>query len=401
MSKQNALCFFLPAMILLLPSIETYQEPPTHEALFQHFHQYVDDGILPGTVIFLEKDAVLSKDVYGFQDIEEKKTLTENSVFRLASMTKPIVAVAILQLKERGIIQLDDPVEEYIPAVASMSVFDGSDMGTAQASKMTIRHLLSHTSGSTSGLDFTEAGRTAHEYISKQTIQDLASLTEAICGTQLAFQPGQGWAYGYSNDLLAYIIEKVTHQSIEQYLIENILQPLEMHHTRFQAQDREQLTTIYGARPGGGLEPLETSSNSKYVNGKNFGRGNGGLVSTAGDYLNFCRMLLQQGQFKGKQILESTSVKLMMKNAVPKKYLPIEVAGNEMLGQGYGFGGGIVGAHSPFGTEGDFYWPGALYTYFFVSPKNNAIGIFLTQLHDRNRMGMLWEFHELATKALQ
>mgnify|MGYP003887711317 FL=1 len=216
----------------------------------------------------------------------------------------------------------------------------------------------------------------------------------------MAFQPGKGWAYGYSNDLLAAVLEQVTQQSIEQYLAENLLRPLEMDQTRFQVADKNLFTTVYATKTEGGLEAIETAATSRYTNGKNFGRGNGGLVSTAGDYLNFCRMLLQNGEYKGKRILKATSIELMRKNAIPKEYLPFQVAGNKMLGQGYGFGFGVVGEQSPFGTVGDFYWPGALYTYFFISPENSAIGIFMTQLHDRNRMGMIWDFHSLATQAL-
>lgn len=400
MSKQSALCFILPAMLLILFAFQPKLIPTGHEILVQHFHQYVDEGVLPGTVIFLQKDGVLSKDVYGYQDVEEKVPMRENSVFRLASMTKPVLATAIMQLVEQQRILLDDRVSKYIPEVADMSVYDGSPAGVEQAYPMTIRHLLSHTSGSTSGLDFSAAGRAAHQYIAQQKINDLSSLTQAICGTQLAFQPGKGWAYGYSNDLLAAVLEQVTQQPIEEYLVENILQPLEMDHTRFQVQDKELLTTVYATKAERGLEPIETAETSRYANGKNFGRGNGGLVSTAGDYLNFCRMLLQNGQYKGKQILQASSVELMRKNAVPTEFLPFQVAGNKMLGQGYGFGFGVVGKQSPFGTAGDFYWPGALYTYFFVSPENNAIGIFMTQLHDRNKMGMIWDFHKLATQAL-
>lgn len=400
MYKQKALCFFLPVMLLTFLVSNTYMEPADHGALHQHFHQYVDDGILPGTVIFLEKDGILSKDVYGYQNIEEKKPLTEQSVFRLASMTKPIIATAILQLRERGLINVEDPVSEYLPEVGKMTVYDGSESGCQQRETMRIWHLLTHTSGSTSGLDLSAAGAAAHRYISQQQINDLAGLTKAICGTQLAFQPGKGWAYGYSNDLLASIIERVTKLPIEQYLSEYIFRPLEMSQTGFQVLDKDQLTTIYASQTNAGLKPVETSKNSKYTNGKNFGRGNGGLVGTAGDYLNFCRMLLQHGQFKGQQILKPASVALLRKNAIPEEYLPYQVAGNKMVGQGYGLGVGVVGEQSPFGTVGDFYWPGSLYTYFFVSPENNAVGIFMTQLYDRHKMGLLWEFHQLATAAM-
>lgn len=400
MFKPNRL--FLGTLVLCL-IFSAFQLPKNQNglaALLQHFQAYVDKAQLPGTVILVEKDGLLTKNIYGYQDIERKIRLTENSLFRLASMTKPLIAAATLQLVEQNRLQLEDQVEKYIPAVAKMSIFDGTATDKRPQKKMTIRHLLSHTSGITSGLDARAAGQAAQRQMAKHKVTNLPALVRAITDTQLAFEPGEGWAYGYSNDLLAYIIQQVTKQSIEEYLIENILGPLEMHQTRFQAQDKEKLTTVYATDPAGGLRAIETASTSKYTNGQNFGRGNGGLVGTAGDYLNFAKMLLQEGNFQGRQILSAHSVQLMLKNAVPDTYLPFKVANNVMLGQAYGLGLGLVGAQSKFGTPGDAYWPGALYTYFFISPEKNAIGIFMTQLYDPSKMDIIWEFHDLATQAI-
>ncbi len=394
--------FFL--LLLALPQLITAQMASQNKNgytnLINRFHEYVDNGELAGTVIFLEKNGVLTKDAYGYQDIETQTPLSENSIFRLASMTKPLVATATMQLVEQGKINLDDPVANYIPQVAQMRIYDGTETGRKPHVTMTIRQLLSHTSGSTSSLDFSAAGKATDKVFAQRKITSLEELVESICSTQLAFEPGEGWSYGFSNDLLAYIIEKVTGTTIDDYLNEYILKPLEMHHTGFHVKNVASLTSVYATNPEGGLKAIETAAKSRYVNGKNMARGNGGLAGTAGDYLNFCRMILNNGTFKDKVILKPSSLKIMMENVVPAQYFPIKVATNEMIGQGYGLGFGVVLDNSPFGTKGDVYWPGALYTYFFVSPENKAIGIFMTQLYDMNKMGMIWEFHDLATKAL-
>ncbi|MEZ4688437.1 MAG: serine hydrolase domain-containing protein [Bacteroidia bacterium] len=221
------------------------------------------------------------------------------------------------------------------------------------------------------------------------------------CKTQLAFDPGNGWAYGYSNDLLALIIEKVEGKPFGEYFKTEVLEPLEMHHTGFQVQDVSRLTSIHAPGPDGKLRVIESNQHSRYVNGKNYPRGSGGLASTADDYMHVCRMLLNEGLYNGKRLLKPESVKLMMQNVVPAEHLPMKVAGNEMTGQGYGLGLGIVMEGSPFGAEGDVYWPGAVFTYFFVNPEEKTIAIFMTQLYDMSRMDLIWEFHDLATKALE
>lgn len=385
-----------PCMTLAQQSLTSSQR---YEDLLSHFHEYVDGGELAGTVMFLQQDDQLFTDAYGYLDIESRLPMNTNSIFRIASMTKPLVAAAVMKLVEEGKLTLDDPVKNYLPAVGKMRVYDGSKKGKKARQTMTIRHLLSHTSGSTSSLDVSDAGQAASKILSGKTVQNLPGLAAAICETQLAFEPGTGWAYGYSNDLVAAVVEKVSRMSIDDYLHKHILAPLEMRHTSFHVSDPNTLTSVYATLPEGGIQVIGSRDNNRYVNGKNFGRGNGGLTSTAGDYLNFCQMIMNQGRFKGKQILQAESVKLMMQNVLAPEIQPMKVGGMELTGQGYGLGLGVVQQDSPFGTVGDVYWPGALYTYFFVSPTQNSIGIFMTQLQDPTRMGLVWEFHDLATKA--
>ncbi|RMG28789.1 MAG: class A beta-lactamase-related serine hydrolase [Bacteroidetes bacterium] len=372
--------------------------PRAFEALCQHFHTYVDEGVLPGTLIYIEKEGVLNKDVYGFQDIARGIPMSESSIFRWASMTKPITATAIMMLVEAGKLQLDDAVSLYLPEVTNMSVYQGdSRVGNI----MTIRHLLSHTSGITSGFDRSAAGQAAAKQLAQARVHNLKELVAAVCSTQLAFEPGKGWAYGYSNDLLACIIERVSGMPVEQFFKQHIFEPLEMKHTAFQVKEVDALTSVYAPNEAGELLAVETAANSRYVNGQNFARGNGGLAGPASDYLNFCRMLLKGGTFRGRRLLSPESVRAMMHNEVGEEWLPLKILNTSLTGQGYGLGLGVLMPDAPFGHAGDVFWPGALYTYFFINTQQQTIGIFMTQMRDMSRMSMMGEFHDLATKACE
>lgn len=385
----------------LLSAQKTTLNQKAFKTLKNHFHKYVEEGSLAGSVIFLEKNGLLTKDVFGYQNLETKVPMSENSIFRWASMTKPIIATAILQLAEKEKLDLDDPVALYIPKVSQMNVYDGTPNGRTPENTMTILHLLSHTSGSTSAYDFSLAGKAASNVLRKKEAANLNELVDAITETQLSFEPGEGWAYGYSNDLLAAIIEKVSGMSVEVYLSRFIFEPLEMNKTSFVVKDAQDLTSVYAPDQEGELKVIETNKKSRYVNGENFARGNGGLAGPAGDYLNFCRMILNKGTFNGKRLLKQASVELMMKNSVVEKYFPLKVASNELTGHGYGLGFGVIMNDAPLGTPGDVYWPGSLFTFFFISPEHQSIGIFMIQLRDLSRMGLIWEFYGLATEAVK
>ena len=383
----------------LKPYLETGIGKPFIESeVLSRFHNYVDKGILPGMVTYLEKNGELITDSYGYQDIEHRKPISTNSIFRIASMTKPITSVAIMILVERGLIALDDHAAIYLPDIDQMKLYDGTANGSPPSTKITIRHLLSHTSGITSPLHFSAAGKAAGEMMRKYNPRSQAELADAIIKTPLAFNPGEGWAYGYSHDVLGVIIEQVTGTSLEDFLNENIFIPLNMHHTGYQCEDIEHLTSLYRTAEDQSLQVVGDTKTSSYVNGKNFPRGNGGLVSTAQDYLNYCRMILNNGKFEGKEILSPASIELMKQNQIMPQYLPMMVADNTMHGQGYGLGFGIIMDDAHYGTSGDIYWPGSLFTWFLISPKHNAIAIVMTQLLDRNKMSLIDEFNQLATE---
>ncbi len=398
-------CSWLYAYPLFLILLFITNFPPylnaqtiTFEKLCDHYHRYVDQQELAGIVLCIEKKGKLMKEVYGYQNMSTRKPMTESSLFRIASMTKPIIAVAIMQLVESNRIRLDDEAARYIPQISEMALYNGTPKGKKPNNVITIRHLLSHTSGSTSAFDNSDAGQAAGLLFKDRRVKNLEELTSLICKTQLAFEPGEGWAYGYSNDLLAAIIERVSGVPVDQYLKKYIFGPLQMHNTSFQAPDTNRLTSIHAFDVDGKMIPVGNLSESRYVNGSNFPRGNGGLVTTAGDYLNFCRMILNQGSFNNHHILKPETIELMTSNVVDERFKPIKIGNNELKGHGYGLGFGILDQDIGFGTKGDVYWPGLLYTYFFVSPQNDLIGIFMTQLLDPSKINLVFEFHDLATR---
>ena len=371
-------------------------------ALKNHFHNYVDSGTLAGVSMLVSRGDKVSWDYYGMQNIEDGTPMSGNTIFRLASMTKPIVSVAVMTLVEEGKLQLDDEVQQFIPAFKKLQVYQPDKHFIKPKSSITIRHLLSHTGGLTSGFDPSPAGKICRQTMHQQRPGSLHAIIETLAEIPLAFHPGEGWAYSYSTDILAYIVEQVSGVPIEKYLSRKIFEPLEMDDTGFQVPKYkvDRLATLYATGDDGKLVAADTPEDSPYTNGTYFPRGNGGLTSTIMDYYRFARMLLNGGAYRDVRILKEETIELMATNLLPADQLPINVGGNALPGQGFGLGFGVLLNNPPFGTEGDYFWPGAAFTYFFISPETDMIGVFMTQLSDMRKMHLIGEFHGLASQAL-
>ncbi|MCB0642576.1 MAG: beta-lactamase family protein [Phaeodactylibacter sp.] len=393
---------FLTLLILcrLFPTPIAPSSTPAERfaAVQQHFHQYVDEGLLAGTSILLSQGDQVFRDVYGVKDLETQQPIDAATIFRLASMTKPITSVAVLMLMEQGKLRLDDPVEKYIPAFRKIKVYESEHKKVRPESTPTIGQLLSHTGGVSSGLDASPAGRLCAEAIAQAEPKNLEELVDVLAHSPLAFQPGKGWAYSYSTDLLAYIVEQVSGQPIERFFQEQIFEPLGMTQTAFQVseEDLAHFATLYGYNEQGQLKVIDQPQHSPYTDGRYFPRGNGGLTSTIGDYQRFAQMLANAGELNGRRLLQAETVRLMRQNHLPTELLPIRINGPPMPGWGFGLGVGVLTDASPIGHPGEYFWPGAAFTYFFINPKTRAVGIFMTQLSDLSKMNILFEFHQLA-----
>lgn len=365
--------------------------------LQQHFHRKTDDGILAGSVILLAQGERSWLDVYGKREVESEAPMAENTIFRLASMTKPITSTAVMMLVEQGKLNLDDPLELFIPAFSEMQVLTEDGAPEKPSRSITIRDLLTHTGGIANTLfRNTPAEKAYAEAFKNKHPGSLQELVDMLAELPLAHQPGEGWTYGYSTDILARIVEIASGEPIDAFLKKYIFQPLKMEDTGFQVE--EEKLPRFAAAYGRDLKLVDLpNAESAYVNGKNFPRGAGGLVSSTRDYLRFCRMLLGGGELDGLRLLKAETVGEMMKNQLPEGVLP-HTPGMPAICHGFGLGFGVQTEEPAFGSPGDCAWPGAFLTYFFISPSQDGIGILMTQCTDFSNLPMLGEFHEMAAE---
>ena len=352
---------------------------------------YVDKGQLPGFLtVIARKGKVVHFDSIGMRDIENKKPVEADTIFRIYSMSKPITSVAVMILYDEGRIKLDDPVEKYIPAFKNMKVFNNQQTQTNVAkNKMTIKHLLTHTSGLTYGWD----NRPVDKLYAKLKVFDLnstlAEKVEKLSDIPLVFEPGRRWKYGVSTDVLGYLVEVVSNMPFEQYLQEKLFKPLGMDDTGFSVPPSkvERFSAVYRPTENGKLNlvkrpPLATDDATFFPSG------GGGLVTTGADYLRFCQMLLNGGELDGVRILKKKTVEMM--HYPHQKY--------HRDGWSYGFGFHVVTKKNK-RSSGTFSGGGLAGTSFWIDPKKELIAILMTQILD-NQYPFQGEFTKLVYQAL-
>jgi len=365
--------------------------------------QEVSRNMINGaTAIVVKNGQVIYDTAFGFNNVQEGNEMRRDNIFRIASMSKPIMATAIMMLHESGKIGLDDPVSRYIPAFADPKVItnysNGSYSLVPARTTMTIRHLLSHTSG----LGYPAIGSDAASWIytvagipscigtSSGTLKDMVS---KLAKLPLLFHPGEGFEYGISNDVLGYIVEVVTGMTLDRFLQENIFHPLGMMDTHFYLpQDKQERLVKFYSYEGKNIAadysawtPLGTDPNFPNTNGS-FYAGGAGLSSTASDYARFCQMLLNGGSLDDVKILSPSSIKQMTTNQVGDSPIWGKVDGYR-----YGFGMGVVTRQGlpleP--AAGSYYWSGLFGSTFWVDPQNEIIGVLMVNVWP----GLDEEFH--------
>ena len=342
----------------------------------KRLHKYVDEGKLPGTYVKIIKDGkVVYDDKYGFIDIDKKKPIEENSLYRIFSMTKPITAVAIMSLYDQGKLNLDDKVSKYIPEFLDTQVYkelDGKHSFEPQKTPLTIRHLLTHTSGIPYGW---ESSYTDSIYNARQHMRQdwtLEEMTKDIATIPLKFQPGTNYNYGLGIDVAGYIVEVISGEKLNNYFKTVIFDPLKMNDTRFYIPEekREQLSELYTMEENGKLIIVSDPNMEKNFSSAKPPKlllGGAGLISTLNDYETFCRMLLNKGELNGKRILSEKAAEMIMTNQYPK-----EMKTNSQMGHGLS---GMVNLDT-----GEYNWGGAAATSFWINPTDNLILICYTQL---------------------
>ena len=379
---------------------------------------YIDTGKFTGSLVGIYRKGRLVHDsTMGLMDRERKKPVEWDTVFRIFSMTKPVTSVALMMLFEKGLIQLDDPVYRYIPSFRKLEVYvsgvDGSFETRAPDRSLTIKDLLSHQSGFT--YDFLKENEIDAAYSSRgigsATQKDLASLIDSLSDLPLLFSPGDRWNYSVSTDVCGHLVELISGQSLDTFFYENIFEPLGMSDTGFYvpAVDIPRFSANYLYHLNGLPKLLDDPLKSRFIKRPSFLSGGGGLVSTAEDYLSFCRMILGGGELNGNRILSRKTIDLMSANHLTGGVDLAEVASgrwSETSYQGMGFGLGFSVVKDPSmtlvpGSVGELAWGGMANTAFWIDPLEDMAVVFMTQLVPSGIYNIRRELRTLVYSAIE
>jgi len=364
-----------------------------------HMKRYIDAGKIAGTLTLVaRRGQVAYLEPLGHLEIERRRPVTADAVWRIYSMTKPITSVGLMMLYEEGCFQLDDPVHRFIPSWQNLRVFVGGNYPTFKTAPverpMTVRDLLSHTSGLTYGfMERTNVDAAyrklgvADQTRSGYTLQDMV---ETLAELPLEFSPGTRWNYSVATDVIGHLIEVISGQRLDAYLRGRILDPLGMRDTGFVLEDEQvaRFAANYERQGDGSLKMIDNPEQSSYRK-RSFFSGGGGLLSTAPDYFRFTSMMQNMGELDGIRLLGRKTVELMTMNHLPggQDLTDLAQAGmfTETAYAGVGFGLGFSVAQSParaqiLGSAGEFAWGGAASTAFWIDPAEDLIVIFMTQL---------------------
>ena len=371
------------------------------EILKQELHEYVDDGRLAGIqTAILSKGELVLFDSYGYANIQNKQLLDEHSIFRIFSMTKPITSVGLMMLFEEDKFKLEDPVYKYIPEFKNMTVFDTIKGIIPSIRDITILDLLRHSSGISYGRSPNSDLNNLYSQAHLRNSSNLKEFSSKLAKLPLLFEPGTAYEYGYSTDLCGYLIEVLSGKPLDFFIQERILDPLQMTDTHFQLPKEkiEYFTTGYRVDDNQTLQIAELPAESRFLNELTLINGGGGLVSTTLDYLNFCRMLTNNGKFKGQQLLKPETLDLMTQDHLMsvREFTPRL---RLLLGE-TGFGLGFSIASKDQGLRGVYGWGGAVGTYFRIDPEHQLAYIMMIQLSPYRQLQLRARFQELVNAAI-
>lgn len=353
----------------------------------------VDEGEIAGVSLLVSKDgATVQKEYIGFADVENEVPIEENTIFRIYSMSKPVTAVALMTLHDEGKFELDDKVSKYIPEFEFMMVYapdSALHYLRFPENEMTIRHLLTHTSGIPYGWDpnsFVDSlyrvnGVSGWDGTIGEKVKILTNLP-------LKTAPGTRWEYGLSIDVAGYLIEVLSGQPLDSFLKTRIFDPLGMDDTGFYVPEEKhsRFSAVYYRDREGKLKKLENPQGDTFMSPVTLFSGGGGLVSTLPDYLKFCRMLLNGGSLNGVKILNEATAKIVMTDQLPEGVSYGETGG-------YGLGGAV----NP--ETGEYSWAGAATTNFWINqPENMIIFSFIQLMPSNNRYANVYK--KMVEKAL-
>jgi CubicO group peptidase (beta-lactamase class C family) len=368
--------------------------------------RYVDTGLLPGILTQVcRKGEIVHTGMSGSMDLARNKAMREDALFRIYSMTKPITAVALMMLVEEGKLGLDDDVHTHIPSWKNLRVYAsgmpslvantaGQFITTAPNRRMKVVDLVTHTSGLTYGFMMRtsiDAEYRRQKVGDFQTPGGLDAFIEQLANIPLDFSPGEAWNYSVSIDVMGYLVQKLSGQTFGEFLRTRLFEPLGMKDTFFSvpADKMDRFCSCYMPGKDGKLVIQDDAGKSTYAEPPKLESGGGGLVSTAHDYMRFCRMMLGGGSLDGVQILSPKTVAMFGMNLLPNNKLMTDMSLAATFSEaGYGGIGFSIGcgvtmdiakARIP-GTPGEFFWGGAASTAFWIDPKEDLAVVFMTQV---------------------
>ena len=370
--------------------------------------RYIDAELVPGTITaIMRKGKLVHLEVQGDMDVAADRAMRRDTVFRIASMTKPITSVALMMLWEEGRFQLRDPVSDFLPEFADVKVSTTSDASAhtgelvEPARPVQIRDMLTHSAGLANSYLGNAAAYREHmdEY---PRDGDLEGYIKHLAALPLNYQPGTEWQYSTATSVVGRLVEVMSGMSLDEFFHERIFRPLGMTDTHFYLDDSYASRLAAQYTPGDDEKIVlqdPGSAESRWISGpKTLFSGSGGLVSTVDDYLRFQQMMLNGGELDRTRLLSPNTVSLMTENHTGE--MPIWLAGP---GMGFGLGYGVVvdrGAAATPLAEGSAYWGGAYCTLSWFDPEQEIVAVLMTQVRPYRHINIRQDFQVLTYQAI-
>ena len=380
-------------------------------------NNYLKPGKLPcAATLVARRGQVVWQQSQGLMDVERGKPATQDTLYRIYSMTKPITSIALMQLYEQGRFLLDDPVHKYIPSWHNLQVYQSgihpNFVTTAPARPMTIRDLLTHQAGLSYGFSCRTNVDAAYRELKLDGHSGLTldNLIDELSRLPLEFSPGSAWNYSLATDVCGYLVQVLSGKSLDDYFAEHIFRPLAMQDTFFSvpADKLARFAACYQYQPGDTFSLQDDPETSHFTRPHGYLSGGGGLISTIGDYYRFAQALANGGELDGARIIGRKTLEFMRLNHLPNGVdLPSRSIGgfSETPYDGSGFGLGFavktdIAKSQTIGSVGEYGWGGMAGTTFFIDPLEDLLVVFMTQLMPSSSYMIRQELRALVYAAL-